>query len=180
MRPTNSAQAFVPIKPGRPFYGMVSTFMASAMGIGPYFDPVLAQKATPTSAAVFFGFHNPMSVPDMMQAVNQSLGRGMTPVEGLNMLCCMLMISAFKVVKAFVDNTPEFQAFFHLHSAAYHGNKFTFKSDQPKYPAAWRTFRIDETKKGNINPLHGRPCFGTTFGPADVLLLLSDIDRKLA
>ena len=172
-------QPLVPIKAGRPFFGMVNTFMASAVGLAPFFDPIHPQKLNQTSGAVFYGFYNPMSVQDMLQSINQTLGRGMSAAEALNTLCCMLIISAFKVVKAHVNNTPDFQAFYHLRGAASHGNKFTFRSEEPKVPAAWRTFRIDETKKGNTNPIHGKQCFGTLFGPADLLLLLSDIDKKL-
>jgi hypothetical protein len=180
MNSAPAAPALVPIRPGRPFFGMVNTFMASAMGLGPYFDPVQPLKPNSTSGAVFYGFYNPMSALDTIQVVNKSLAKSLTAAEALNTLCCMLVISTFKVVKAFVDNSPEFQVFYHLRNAAYHQNKFNFRSEQPKHPASWRTFRIDDAKKGNMNPLHGKPCFGTSFGPADVLLFLADIDKKLA
>jgi hypothetical protein len=176
----NPTQALTPIKAGRPFFGMVNTFMASAVGLGPFFDPVHPQKPTPASAAAFYGFFNPMSARDMHRTVSETLGQGMTAAEALNTLCCMLVITAFKVVKGQVDTSPEMEVFGHLKNAAAHGNRFSFRSDMPKLPASWRTFRIDETKKGNFTPLHGKPCFGTIFGPADLLLLLSDIDKKLA
>lgn len=173
-----AAPPLVLIRPGRPFYGMVNTFMASAVGLGPYFDPTHPQKPSQASS-VFYGFFNPMSAKEMYQAVCESLGRNMTAAEALNTLCCMLTISAFRIAKGHVDSSPEFDVFDLLRTAASHGNKFSFKSDEPKRPAAWRTFRLDATKKGSMNPLHGKACFGTVFGPADLLLLLADIDKKL-
>ncbi len=174
-----SVQPLTPFRADRPFFGMANAFMASAAGLSPYFDPNNPLKLNQSSASVFYGFINPMSVKDMQQVVGQSLGKSMTAAEALNSLCCMLTISAFKVIKAHVTSEPEFEVFYHLRTAATYKNKFNFRNEHPKYPAAWRTFRIDDRKKGNMNPLHGKPCFGTVFGPADLLLLLSDIDKKL-
>jgi hypothetical protein len=174
-----TVQPLTPFRADRPFFGMVNAFMASAAGLSPYFDPINPLKLNQASASVFYGFINPMSVKDMQALVSQSLGKSMTAAEALNSLCCMLAISAFRVAKAHLDSSPEFQVFDHVRTAAAHRNKFGFRNDEPKLPASWRTFRIDNTRKGNMNPLHGKQCFGTVFGPADLLLLLSDIDKKL-
>lgn len=173
-----AAPSLVSIRPGRPFYGMVNTFMASAVGLGPFFDPVHPQKPSQAST-VFYGFFNPMSAKEMYQVVCDSLARSMTPAEALNTLCGMLAMSTYRIAKSHVDSSPEFEVLDLLRDAAAHGNKFSFKGDEPKRPVAWRTFRLDATKKGSMNPLHGKACFGTVFGPADLLLLLSDIDKKL-
>jgi hypothetical protein len=177
---TTSTPPLTAFKAGRPFTPMIRSFMASAVGLGPVFSASNPLKQNSSAATVFFGFLNPMSAKDMHQVMVQTLGSDTTAADALNGLCGMLIISAHKLAKSCIDRSPEFEVFEHLRTAATRGNKFHFKSDEPKYPAKWRTFQIDESRKGTLNPLHGKPCFGTVFGPADVLLFLSDIDKKMA
>jgi len=56
---------------------------------------------------------------------------------------------------------------------------FTFTKNEPSRPAGWRGFTIDHTLKGEANPLHGKQCVGPVLGPADILELLSDIEKKI-
>jgi hypothetical protein len=91
----------------------------------------------------------------------------------------MLANTAYETVKDHNNHSPEFEVLRHLRNAASHRNRFHFINGEPKRPAAWRTFVIDDTLKNNQNPLHDKACFGTVFGPADLLLLLSEIERGL-
>lgn len=162
-----------------PFYSMVSTFLASAVGLGPVFNPSNPLGLDQTQVAVFYGIINPVAEIDMQQVLNQTLGAGITAAEALNGLCSMLVNTTYEAVKDHNDLSLEFEVFRHLRNAASHGNRFHFKPSQPSRPAAWRSFQIDHTKQGAMNPLHDTLCFGTAIGPADILLLLSDIELKL-
>ena len=176
---TTLAQSTIAFSGGGPFYPMVATFIASAVGLGPLFNPTNPLGLDATQRAVFRGFVSPVSEIDMQQVIRQTLGGGITADAALNSLCAMLANAAYEQVGARNDGSPEFEAFRHLRNAASHSNRFFFKPREPKLPAAWRTLRIDESLKGAANPLQGTQCFGTVIGPADILQLLSDIEPKV-
>jgi hypothetical protein len=163
----------------QPFYPIVSGFLASVVGLGPLFDHRNPLKLDQSQAAVFAGFLAPTVAIDMQQVISQTLGGGITSDQTLNGLCCMLANTAYETVKDHNDVSPEFEVLRHLRNAASHRNRFHFMRGEPKRPAKWRTFEIDHTRKNDQNPLHGTACFGTRFGPADLLLLLSEIECKL-
>ena len=165
---------------GGPFYPMVSTFLASAVGLGPLFDSRNPLRVDAGQAAVFGGFVNTVSAIDMQQVIDQTLGGGITAQDALNSLCAMLVNTSYEAVKSRNDYSPEFEVFRHLRNAASHANRFFFEPHEPSRPACWRAFRIDEMAKGVSNPLQGTPCFGAVIGPADILQLLSDIEPKVS
>jgi hypothetical protein len=165
--------------PGRPFFKMVNTFMASAVGLGPIFDPNNPLKLDNTRSAVFYGYVISQASIDMQQVRDQALSGGTTGHDAVISLCCMFVNSTYEEVGHQNDHSPEFEVFRHLRNAASHQNRFHFKPHEPRRPAAWRGFVIDHNQKGSSNPLHGTPCFGTKIGPADIIFLLSDIESKL-
>jgi len=57
-----------------------------------------------------------------------------------------------------------------------HGNKWTFRRNQPDTRGQWRNIAIDEKLQGSKNPLQGQKCFYGTLQPADLLYLLQDVE----
>jgi hypothetical protein len=91
----------------------------------------------------------------------------------------MLANAAYEAVKELNDHSPEFEFLRHLRNAASHGNVISLASIEPRRPAHWRGQGFDHRVKGNSNPLNGKLCFGYLIGPADLLWLLWDIEKKL-
>jgi hypothetical protein len=165
---------------GRPFYTMVTTFLASAVGLGPMFDPNNPLRLDHTQAAVFTGKVEPLLAIDMQQVLQPIRSGALTANEAVNALCCMLANSAYEVAKPQNDKSPEFEAFRHIRNAASHRNRFSFDPEQPSRPAVWRTLVLDHTKQGASNPLQGTQCFGNILSPADAIGLLWDIEQRLS
>jgi hypothetical protein len=74
-----------------------------------------------------------------------------------------------------------FEVFRHVRHAASHGNAWHFdgKRDEPRRRGEWRTVEIDDTRKGDNNPLQGQQCIYGTLLPADLLALLGDVEKEL-
>jgi hypothetical protein len=165
---------------GRPFYTMVTTFLASAVGLGPVFDSENPLGLDKTQAAFFAGKVQPTLAIDMQQVLQPIRSGALTAPDAVNALCCMLTNSAYEVAKQQNDKSPEFEAFRHIRNAASHGNRFFFEAGQPKRPASWRGLVFDHASQGAANPLHGTQCFGNILSPADAIGLLWDIEQKLS
>lgn len=95
-------------------------------------------------------------------------------------LCCMLMNTAYESVKELDDKSEIFDFFRHVRNASSHKGEFFFKEWEPKRKAAWRGKRIDESKMGEDNPLHGTSCFFEYLGAGDCIWLLQDIEKLIA
>lgn len=162
-----------------PFYKMVSTFLLATVGMGPLFEKDNALNLDASKIAMYFGRFNQRTDVDMQQVQNLAWYGGITPNDAVNSLCCMVVNAAYETVKEHNDNSPEFELFRHLRNAASHMNQFNFFDHEPKRPAAWRGFEIDHTSLGTTNSLFGIQCFGLTVGPADVLQLMSDIEKRI-
>jgi hypothetical protein len=78
-----------------------------------------------------------------------------------------------------LPRTAVTEFFRHVRNAASHRNRFNFSDDEPRWPAEWRGKALDHVRKGRANPLHGVTCFHETLGPADLFLLLSDVEKLL-
>lgn len=156
---------------------MVTSFLVSAVGLGPVFDPANPLQLAPTTAAFFAGRIHPTLIIDtgQIQAMAAAIGSDIA----LRSLCCMLVNTAYESVKDSNDHSPEFEAFRHIRNASSHGNSFFFRPNEPRRLASWRGLEIDHLAKGGSNPLHGTDCFGGLFAPADAILLLWDIEQKL-
>lgn len=171
---------FIQFEKGKPFYEMVGSF-------------ILALSACPA----MFNTGNPMSlgksdyisingvqVDDkhwLPSAVYEQAQAGHATKENfVGHLCMMLANLTYETVKAQNDKSPEFEFLRHVRNAASHNNKFFFRDSEPRRPACWRGLSLDHTIKGTNNPMFDNICFGPTLGPADLLELLRDVEKRIA
>ena len=64
--------------------------------------------------------------------------------------------------KARLKGNPVFEVFRHVRNAASHGNAWYFTPHEPAAHGEWKGIVIDETLKGDNNPLQGKPyVYGT-------------------
>lgn len=99
--------------------------------------------------------------------------------EYLVTMCCSLANGAYETIRDRGIKEPEFEVLRHIRNAASHRNRFNFQKNEPSRPATWRHLTFDSTKRGQINPLYGKPCFGTLLGPTELVDLLWDLQTKL-
>ena len=174
------SDTFLAFDRGQPFFSHVSTFMvaiaacpamfnaANPMGFSD--DQFIAIEGLGTT-----GKHiRPKEVYDFVQQGN------VTMRDYLVSVCASLANSAYEAVRERNDRSPEFEVLRHIRNAASHRNRFVFTRQEPTRAAAWRHLSFDSTKRGQINPLYGRPCFGALLGPTELVDLLWDLQRKLA
>ncbi|MFI5401797.1 MAG: hypothetical protein ACHQ1G_02595 [Planctomycetota bacterium] len=164
---------------GRPFFEMVTSFLAATIGLGPLFEENNPLALGPSTLAWYRGKVVPNLVIDMGQVHAQCVSGALTADAAVKSLCCMLLNTAYAAAEPHRDQSPEFEVFRHVRNAASHGNKFNFHPDEPRRPAAWGAFRIDNMQKGSANPLFGLECIGATISPADALALLHDVEGRL-
>ena len=164
---------------GSPFFEMVMSFLAATVGMGPVFDNENPLALDSDKIAGYRGKVRPDLAIDMGQIHAQCVSGALTADAAVKSLCCMLLNTAYAVAEAHNDQSPEFEVFRHLRNAVSHGNSFNFRKNEPKRPASWGTFVIDDKLRGRSNPLFGVECIGATISPADALALLQDIERRL-
>ena len=164
---------------GRPFFEMVTSFLAATVGMGPVFERENPLALGPDKIAWYRGKVRPDLAIDMGQIHAQCVSGALTADAAVKSLCCMLLNTTYAAAEPHNDQSPEFEIFRHLRNAASHGNRFNFRKDEPKRPASWGAFAIDDKLKGTSNPLFGVECIGATISPADALALLQDIERRL-
>ena len=73
----------------------------------------------------------------------------------------------------------ELELFRHLRNAASHGNRFNFRNDEPRRPAGFKAFVIDDTLKGNANPLYGTVAMFDFINPGDLFDLFDWVEGHL-
>jgi len=161
-----------------PFFEMVMSFLAATMGMGPVFEKGASLAPGPDKLAWYRGKVRSDLTIDLEQVNALRLSGDLTADGVMKSLCCMLLNTAYSVAEAYNDQSPAFEVFRHIRNAASHGNTFFFKKDEPRLPASWGKFVIDDTLKGRFNPLSGVECIGDTFSPADALALLQNIERR--
>lgn len=164
-----------------PFLGLMETYSAAVCGIQSMADPRNPMAFRPRQIAVITGRVWRFTSP--IYEVHRRLVKGGDPAAArlFEFLTCMLVNAAYEAVKDHADQSPLFEFFRHIRSAASHGNKFYFKSKEPSRPACWRGVTIDHTLKGRLNPLSGKPCFhsDSPIHLGDVALLLWDVEQIL-
>jgi hypothetical protein len=161
-----------------PFFEMVMAFLAATMGMGRVFEKENPLSPGPDKIAWYRGKVRPDLAIDLGQVHALRASGDLTADAVMKSLCCMLLNTAYSVAEAYNDQSPAFEVFRHLRNAASHGNNFFFKKDEPRLPASWGTFVMDDKLKGRFNPLFGAECIGDTFSPADALALLQNIERR--
>jgi hypothetical protein len=160
-----------------PFFPMVATFLLSTVGLGSVYESANPLQLSAEGIAWYRGLVEPELVIDLEQIrqITQHLAAGLAVHE----LCGMLIISAHAVAveragsNREILETRQFEFFRHVRNAAAHGNRFTFKSGEPKRPAAWRTLTLEAKTHADTR------CFGSFLNAADALSLLSDIQKLL-
>lgn len=161
------------------FYKPVASFLVAISGSPAIFLPDNKMGYTPDTQIGLSGImHAEMNIsPHLIHKLSQT---GFISTEDFkNSLCAMLTNHAYEIVKSQNNQGPVFEFFRHIRNAASHRNTFNFFPQEPRRPASWSGFSIDDTNKGSTNPLYGTPCFGTFLGISDLLLLLKDIDVML-
>ena len=75
-------------------------------------------------------------------------------------------------LRSYFDKSPELEFFRHLRNGISHGNRFHFKSGEPKRPARFRAF--------NMTPaLHGQAVLFEYMSTGDVFDLLDHVKAHL-
>lgn len=166
---------FVEIKEGRPFHDLIAAFFAATLGLGDVFDPNNRRRFSPNVLSLYQGRIQPMFSIDQQQIHNTALRLDVQ--RAIALLCGMLANAAYEAVK--LPKMPVTEVLRHVRNAASHGNRFHFSDCEPARPAKWRSFVIDERHKGDRNRLNKITCFPDTLGPADLVMLLCDVDQLL-
>jgi hypothetical protein len=91
----------------------------------------------------------------------------------------MLVSTCYESVKDRKKDTPLWEFFRHIRNAASHNNRFFFSESEPKRPAVWRKFEIDDSAKGHSHPLFGTACINEYLATADIFILLREIEQDL-
>ena len=172
---------------GSPFYELLTTFTVAYAGLNPIFDSVGYPEFLGEVQGVFQGFVWRQMTTDLGKRVAEVRGGAISHSEAQNALCCMLANSAWERaqpdLKGVDRGRPDVQYFRHVRNAASHGNRWHFSDKsrhrEPAKAASWRGSAIDHNLKGSSNPLHDKPCFGSSLGAADVLRSLLDIEPLL-
>lgn len=163
-----------------PFYPMMTAFIVAISGLPSIFEPSNPMGFTSDQAVFVEGkVHKELNYR-LLSVHQMATGGKFSSIGITTSLTQMLVNTAYESVKGQNDNSLEFEFFRHIRNACSHGNRFNFFAHQPGRPAAWRTKTINHTLKGMHNPLHGAACWGNYLASADAILLLWDIEQKLA
>lgn len=171
---------FLQFDKGKPFYDMVMAFMSGLSSCPAIFNAGNPMGYTKDQYITLSGVHVPTKHWFPIEVYEQAQAGHTTQAFFIGTTCLMLMNLAYESVKDHNDHSPEFEFFRHVRNASSHRNNFNFNPREPSRPAAWRGVVIDHTIRGQHNPLHGKQCIGPLLGPADILELLADIERRIA
>ena len=149
------------------FYELVLAYLIASTGLTPVFD----------------GEHSVDADLDLEDVVKEAHDRVMPADRVQQSLCRMLAVAAYQSIskkdRERLWENPVFQFLRHTRNAASHGNVWKFRKKEPALHAEWGQLVIDETRKGDDNPLQNRGCFFETLEPADLLYLLQDLEAAL-
>jgi hypothetical protein len=162
-----------------PFFDYVGAFLAAVAGSAFVFNDGNPGKFTINQVVALQGLvvgsHNVYP----LHIYENAAARKLTQSRFAQTSCMMLANSAYEAIADRHMKSPESEFLRHVRNASSHGNRFKFSATEPRGPAAWRNVVIDSTMKGSANPLSGKSCFGYIVGPADILMLLHDIEGQL-
>jgi len=161
------------------FYEMVATFMIAASAVPAFFNKNKLINFDPSERIIIQGVQVKDKHIYPHQTCEQIQAGHATQAFYIGQNCLMLASLAYETVKELNDHTPEFEFFRHVRNASSHMNKFSFHNNEPRRPAAWKGIILDHTKQGDANPMQNYECFGRVLGPADILVLLADIEKRL-
>jgi hypothetical protein len=149
------------------FYELVLAYLIAATGLTPVYD----------------GEHATAAELGLEDVVKEAHDRVMPADRVQQSLCRMLVMAAYESIskkdRERLWENPVFQFLRHTRNAASHDNVWKFRKKEPALHAEWGQLVIDETRKGDDNPLQNRGCFFETLEPADLLYLLQDVEAAL-
>jgi hypothetical protein len=161
-----------------PFFPMVAAFMLATTGLGPLYQPDNPLRLSKRDSVSYQGRIEPQLDVDLEQI--REMTSHLTIATAVQQLCGMLVISAHAVATERVNQiptiaaSPEMEFFRHVRNACAHGNQFHFVGAEPRRCAAWRGLTLTRATH------QATPCIGHWLNAADLLLLLTDIERILA
>jgi hypothetical protein len=165
------------------FYHFVLTYLVASAGLTPVYDANNYPAFMSGVAGVFPGKASVDARADLAECVKLARDGTLPQPQAEISLCCMLANSAYESVekrhKDRLKGNPVFEFFRHTRNAASHRNAWHFSPREPSARAEWHRIIIDDSRKGNLNPLQNVSCFYGTLQPADLLYLLRDVERLL-
>lgn len=171
------------LNPAGPFYQFVLTYLVASAGLTPVYDDKHYPDFMNNIAGVFPGTTTGDARADLAECVRQVRSGALPQLQAEQSLCCMLANAAFESIgktdRDRLEGHPVFEVFRHVRNAASHKNAWHFYSDRPRLRGQWKWLVVDETLKGDTNPLQGQMCFYGTLQPADLLYLLQDVEVVL-
>lgn len=168
-------------KPNGLFYPMISSCMVAIAASPAIFLENNPMKFKPEQTIELTSmFYEGASVYPHETYMNALKGR-VSQDHFRHSLCMMLANLAYESAKAqnFTAESPKWELLRHIRHASSHNNRFNFRDREPRLPANWRNLIIDDTKKGQDNPLYNTACFGKFMEMAELLWLLKDIEDSL-
>lgn len=172
------------LEPAGPFYRFVLTYLVASAGLTPVYDATNYPNFMRDVEGHFPGTIKGDLRANLAECVASARdGATLPQLEAEKALCCMLANAAYESLdesdRVKLKGDPVFELFRHVRHAASHGNTWHFFPKEPSAHAEWHGIAIDETRKGDDNPLQGKPCFYGTIQPADLLYLLQDVEDRL-
>jgi hypothetical protein len=162
------------------FYNLVLTYLVASAGLTPVYDAQNYPEFLNGVAGVFPGTVTIDARIDLAECVKLARDGTIPQRQAEISLCCMLANAAYESIadpdKVKLRGNPVFEFFRHTRHAASHGNVWHFFSNEPSRHAEWNQIVIDESQKGDLNPLQNLDCFYGTLQPADLLYLLRDVE----
>lgn len=171
------------LDPGGPFYNYVLTYLVASAGLTPVYDAGNYPTFMRDVEGRFPGTMKGDLRANLAECVNSARSGTPSQQEAEIALCCMLANTAYESIsdadKAKLKGNQVFEFLRHVRNAASHGNTWSFFPKEPIARADWHGIVLDETRKGDDNPLQGKPCIYGTIQPADLLYLLQDVEALL-
>ena len=162
-----------------PFFEHMATFMLAWAGLMSAFEEARYGNHMDSIAQMFAGtVHARVDIAESIRAARAgTLKRERSEIS----LCTMLVVTvkeSLSVADREKIKGPVYEVLRHVRNAAAHGNTWSFSAREPSRPAKSRNFEIDP-RKGNSNPLQGKPCFNGSLMAADLLFLVRDVEILL-
>ena len=165
------------------FYDLVLTYLVASAGLTPVYDAKNYPEFMNGVAGVFPGKATVDARADLAECVKLARDGTIPQRQAEISLCCMLANAAYEsIAKGDKDKLKGHSAFEflrHTRNAASHRNVWHFFPHEPSTHAEWNKIVLDESRKGDLNPLQNHACFYGTLQPADLLYLLRDVERLL-
>lgn len=165
------------------FYNLVLTYLVASAGLTPVYDAANYPEFMKGVAGVFPGKVTFHARADLAECVKLARDGTIPQRQAEISLCCMLANAAYESISKSDRNklkgTPVFEFLRHTRHAASHGNIWHFFPNEPSTRAEWNHIVLDESRRGDLNPLQNHACFYGTLQPADLLYLLRDVERLL-